>query len=82
MLSRLDLPDVLHAALKSLGGSARIVDVCKYVWDNYESELRNSNKLFYTWQYDIRWAATKLRKNKTMKSAKLSPTGLWELQTQ
>lgn len=79
MLKRHDLPDIVEEALKSLGGKGNIVEVCKYVWDNYQSELQNSNHLFYTWQYDIRWAATTLRKNKKMKSAKISPSGVWEL---
>jgi hypothetical protein len=55
------------------------VDVCKYVWDNYEQELRASKTLFYTWQYDIRWAATALRKSRKMKAKEISPRGVWEL---
>jgi hypothetical protein len=79
MANKDDLVDWLIVALKAQGGSASIVEICKYVWKNYESELRKSGDLFYTWQYDIRWAADKLRREKRMRDANLSPKGLWEL---
>nr|WP_249316779.1 hypothetical protein [Bacillus sp. FJAT-50079] len=66
-------------ALKANENSATLLDICKYVWKNYEEELRKSGDLFYTWQYDIRWAATKLRKDGRLLSAKQSPKGVWEL---
>ncbi|MDD5018657.1 MAG: hypothetical protein PHO15_11235 [Eubacteriales bacterium] len=78
MLKRHDLPDILFVAIKNMEGKANIVDVCKYFWDHYEEELRQSGNLFYTWQYDIRWAATTLRKSKRMKSKDVSPRGVWE----
>ncbi len=49
-------------ALKEHGGSADLIDVCKTVWRRHEADLRAAGDLFYTWQYDIRWAGTKLRK--------------------
>ncbi|SDZ88781.1 hypothetical protein SAMN04515656_1015 [Eubacterium aggregans] len=76
---RTDLSDILYDDLKKLGGCANIVDVCKYMWKHHEKELRDSGNLFYTWQYDIRWAATELRKTKKMKDTKDSPRGIWEL---
>lgn len=79
MLTRHDLLTVLYDSLKSLGGSATIIEVSKYIWDHYEKELRKSNNLFFTWQYDVRWAATMLRKKGEMKSSDISPKGLWEL---
>jgi len=36
-------------------------------------------KHFFTWQYDIRWAANLLRRSGLMKPAESSPHGLWEL---
>ncbi len=48
-------------ALKALGGSGSVVDVCREVWKRHEDVLRDSGDLFFTWQYDIRWAAQKLR---------------------
>ena len=78
-MTRFDLPDLLYTSIKDMGGSASIIDVCKYIWHHYEAELRSSGDLFYTWQYEIRWAATKLRKSKRMKDADISPTGIWEI---
>lgn len=66
-------------ALKAKDGRASIVQVCQYVWDKYEKALRESGDLFFTWQYDIRWAADQLRNAGVMKSADLSPKGIWEL---
>jgi len=51
---------VLHA-LRELGGTGTIVDVCKIVWRDHHDELEASGDLFFTWQYDIRWAAQYLR---------------------
>ena len=53
--------------------------MCKHFWDTYEQDLRDSGNLFYTWQYDIRWAATELRKDGDMKPAEESRKGVWEL---
>jgi hypothetical protein len=48
-------------ALTQLGGTGSIIDVCRVVWQRHEADLRASGDLYYTWQYDLRWAATKLR---------------------
>jgi hypothetical protein len=53
---------VMQAVLKN-GGEAKIVAICKSVWDNHEQELKQSGDLFYTWGYDIRWAGQWLRDN-------------------
>lgn len=74
-----DLPRVVKEALMANGGKGTIVGVCKYVWTNYNKDLENSGDLFYTWQYDIRWAATNLRGKGIMKSVDDSPKGIWEL---
>lgn len=78
-MTKCDLPEILYNAIKSLGGKTNIVDVCKYVWDHYYAVLKESGDLFYSWQYDIRWAATELRKTRRMKSAESSPRGIWEI---
>ena len=62
MATRADLPDWVLEALQELGGSAHAVDVARVVWCRHEIDLRASGDLFYTWQYDLRWAGTKLRK--------------------
>lgn len=61
MLLKRDLPDVVLDCLRHLGGSGTVVEVSREVWRRYEAELRDSGDLFYTWQYDLRWAAQTLR---------------------
>lgn len=78
-MDKYDLPTILYSSLKEMGGQAKIVDVSKFIWEKYEKELHDSGDIFYTWQYDVRWAATELRKTGKMKSDKISPKGLWEL---
>jgi len=75
----LDLQDWLVDALKAHGGRAKIVEVCRHVWKSHEVDLRASGDLFYTWQYDIRWAATKLRKRGVVGPALTAPVGTWTL---
>lgn len=53
------------------------LDVSKYIWANYEDQLRQSGDLFYTWQYDYRWQATELRKKGILKDS--DKRGYWEL---
>jgi hypothetical protein len=71
---REDLLDWVCEALKDNGGKAKIPLVAKHIWDNHERELQNSGDLFYTWQYDMRWATYKLRKQ-----GKLTTKGEWAL---
>lgn len=78
-MNRNDLPNILYDTLDQLGGKADIVSVCKYIWEHYQIQLEHSGNLFYTWQYDIRWAATELRKLGKMESAKVSSRGIWEI---
>jgi len=79
MATREDLQDWVVEALHHHGGSARVFDVCKYIWDKYESELKRSGRLLYTWQYDVRWAAQKLRDSGVMKPVHGSKSRPWEL---
>ncbi|GAA0298360.1 hypothetical protein GCM10009128_16470 [Psychrosphaera haliotis] len=79
MATKEDLPGWVEAALKHHGGRARLIDVAKYIWKHYESDLRASGDLFYKWQYDMRWAANQLRRTGIMESTDVSPTGVWEL---
>jgi hypothetical protein len=66
-------------ALKAAGGSARLVDVCKHIWNSHETDLRRSGDRFYTWQYDVRWAAYELRRRGVIRPVDQSPRGVWEL---
>ena len=79
MITKEMLPDLLYSVLKKMGGSASLLAVCKKFYSIYEVELKSSGDLFYTWQYDIRWAATTLRKTDRMIDAKVSPNGVWEI---
>ena len=79
MTNQDNLQNWIYEALESLNGKGRIVDVAKYIWDNKENELRASGDMFYTWQYDMRWAATKLRENQIIEPAEKSKKGEWKL---
>jgi hypothetical protein len=79
MASKADLVDWLVAALTELGGAGTIVQAAKIIWRDHRGDLERSGALFFTWQYDMRWAANNLRRNKLMKPAEVSPKGRWEL---
>ena len=74
---RADLPDIVLEALQALGGRGTIVQICKHIWEKYESELHKSGDLFYRWQYDMRWAGLQLRKAGKLVAADKAPKGLW-----
>ena len=57
MASRDDLIDWVYKAVQGNGGKTKLVNVARHIWENHESELRSSGDLFYTWQYEMRWAA-------------------------
>jgi hypothetical protein len=77
--TKFDLDEWVIGALRELGGSASLVDICRLIWRDHESTLRSSGDLLYTWQYDVRWAAFRLRKQRRLKPASASPRGVWEL---
>jgi hypothetical protein len=79
MPTKADLPKWVHDALAQNGGRASIIDVCRHIWQAHEGELRAAGGLFYTWQYDVRWAAYQLRAAGIIKAAERSPRGVWEL---
>lgn len=82
MATRTELQDWVIEALKAKGGAASIVEVAKYIWQHHESELKASGDLFYTWQYDMRWACTKLRERNVVEAAEVSDRGEWRLRAQ
>lgn len=79
MITREDLPKIVRKSLKKLGGEAPVVDVAAHIWKKYERKLIKSGDLYYTWQHDIRLAATKLRREGRMVPAAESPAGIWQL---
>jgi hypothetical protein len=79
MLTKQDLPRLVSESLKRLGGSGSVVDVCRDVWQKHETELRASGDLFFTWQYDIRWAAQQLRNEGALKPTSRGARSRWVL---
>ena len=79
MATKNDLKSWVIQALKEQGGSAPIPEVAKHIWDNHEAELRASGDLFYTWQYDMRWAADQLRAEYLLQPKPRGDRGPWRL---
>lgn len=77
-MTRTDLVEIVLEAVIVHGGKANVAQVAKYIWDNYSSELQNSH-ILYTWQYDMRWAALKLRKDGKLKQVSECDRGAWEV---
>ena len=71
--------DWVVAAIKANGGSSSPIEVSKYIWAEHEQDLRASGDLFYTWQYDLRWAAQKLRDSGVLEVKDGRRTGGWHL---
>ena len=69
-MTKLDLPPHLLDIVVALGGSVTVLEASREFWQRHEPELRVSGDLFYTWQYELRWAAQELRD-----SGKLAATG-------
>lgn len=79
MLTRDDMAGWVLEALRFYGGSAWPKDVAKYIWDNYEPDLKRSGGLLYTWQYEARWAAQSLRDAGVLKPVHGRRDLPWEL---
>lgn len=79
IMNRIIMKNWIIEALNHLGGKARPRDVSKYIWEHYETELKNSGDSLYTWQYDIRWAAQSLRNEGVLKPINNRRDLPWEL---
>lgn len=66
-------------ALQSEQREMSVVEVAKYVWEAHEDDLRESGDLFYTWQYDLRWAAQTLRDEGVLSAKNNRRKGGWAL---
>jgi hypothetical protein len=77
MAKKEDLSIWVLKAVAAHKGQATIVEICKHVWENHETELRESGNLFYTWGYDIRWAGQWLRDNEYLQPKETCPRGVW-----
>lgn len=78
-MRRDDLPDLLYRSLDELGGEATAIEAAAYFWSRHDRELRQSGNLFYTWRYDLKTAAEKLRRERRMVEASYTPEGVWAL---
>lgn len=79
MATKYELEVWIVQALRALGGEATIPRICEQVWTQHETDLRGSGDLFFTWQYDIRWAAQRLRDQAVLVPDKQAPRGVWRL---
>lgn len=77
MLTKQDLPRIVLDVLEHLGGSGSVVEVAREVWQRHEPELRVSGDLFYTWQYDLRWAAQELRNDGLLAPTSRGASSRW-----
>ena len=79
MANKNDLQLWVVEALKELGNQGTIIQVAKIIWKNHKQDLEQSGDLFYTWQYDVRWAGTYLRRRNLLLPADICPQGIWIL---
>ena len=73
------LRKIIIQSLISYGGAATMLNVSKWIWENHSVELEERGNLFYRWQYEMRWAATSLRKDGILLPSELSDKGIWVL---
>jgi hypothetical protein len=73
-----DLKKWVLQAVEANGGAANLVEVAKHIWAHHESDLRGHGEAFYTWQYDMRWAAQDLRDDGVFVAADQAPRGIWQ----
>jgi hypothetical protein len=79
MRKRDDLQELVLKARKNPGGRGTVLPVAKEIWAANEDGFRSSEDIFYTLQYDARWAATGLREQGKIAMADQSPRGVREL---
>lgn len=79
MATRHDLADWILESLRALRGEGTVIEVSRDVWQRHETDLRASGDLFFTWQYDIRWEAQKLRDRGILAPANGKRGGKWSL---
>ena len=51
----------VREALGKLGGEGLVNEVARQIWLDHENDLREEGEHFFSWQYDMRWAAQRLR---------------------
>lgn len=79
MATKHDLQGWIIEILRDAGREMSVLEVSREVWQRYEPQLRASGSLFYTWQYDLRWAAQELRNNGKLTPKRGQRAGGWAL---
>lgn len=81
VFTRADVADWIVDALQALGGEAHMHLVARKLWEQSGKKLTTADAMFYTWQYDMRWAAQKLRDQGRLLNSGNSdlPKGVWAL---
>jgi len=79
MATKQDLENWIIEVLARGGGSLHHVRVAEAIWKGFEDELRSSGDLLYTWQYDLRWAAQRLRDSGVLAPMHGRRDGIWRL---
>lgn len=79
MAFRENLKSWVRESLGKLGGEAKINDVARQIWLDHEAELKSSGEYFYSWQYDMRWAAQRLRDENKLSLRKVGSNSVWVL---
>lgn len=77
MAHREDLVSWVLEAVKRNNGEATVLQVARDIWREHRVVLEQSGDLFYTWQYDMRWAAQKLRIDGRLRPSAECERGKW-----
>lgn len=79
MLYRERLQLWVREALGRLGGEGSVNDVAREIWLKHENDLKECGQHFYSWQYDMRWAAQRLREVNQLGLRKEGSKSIWTL---
>lgn len=74
---REDMQRWVIEALHASNNEGSIIQVAKHIWLNHENDLRNAGDHFFSWQYDMRWAAQHLRNVHKLGLKKVGPKSVW-----
>jgi len=66
-------------AVAANGGEASIIETAKGIWQAHQRDLVSAGDHFYTWQYDMRWAAQRLREKNRLKLRSVGSRSVWYL---
>jgi hypothetical protein len=79
MMDRQTLVPIVVKAVRHYRGRADHAAVAKYIWENYERDLKRAGRFFYKWQYEARWAADELKRQGILEPTKISGRGILQL---